>query len=284
MAMRFEKVGPGFNGFDSRARYQMVPVRDRRDLMVVTEGSACELNVQNTRVASLANFVLNGVTQTSVSTLTSVAIPPRSRLQFSIMGKLVGMTMLTLDDEAGSPQQTWMVSVKELAKATYSLLFLEDRKRATTRPQAEAVSFMQGTEATFLKQANLQLTRTGDLATVKVARDLGNPLDIDIALRPVIDATPSSFFTPKNIRVYCCWDVTDKTNPHAAHIIGITSGQTCFVEDGSTRFVFAHEVGHALGLVHTGTIEHLMFPEQQFSSLLQQFEIDTINPTGLDPA
>jgi hypothetical protein len=64
-------------------------------------------------------------------------------------------------------------------------------------------------------------------------------------------------------------------------------GHSCFVEDGGhpndfvTRSTFAHEIGHALGLDHNGSANFLMFATTAArSSGLQQFEIDTANPSG----
>jgi Matrixin len=166
----------------------------------------------------------------------------------------------------------------------YALCFLRDIRRATTRSQTEAKSMMDKVGKTYLQQTNVDLQLQPPQTDVVVGKNLGKPLFIGKkgVIPAILDATPDALILA-DVIVYCCWDVEDTRPANAA---GLTSGKLSFVEDGGDpRFVapltFAHEVGHALGLDHTGNRNNLMFPTLDArSSKLSQFEIDTVNTSG----
>jgi hypothetical protein len=71
-------------------------------------------------------------------------------------------------------------------------------------------------------------------------------------------------------------------------IVGVNFSQTCYVEFNSTNpmengLTTAHEIGHGLGLMHSAADTLMAGDGVSRSSLLQQFEIDTINQTDLSP-
>ena len=262
----------------------MVPVRDKREMGVITDASDCLLRVADPAVASMANFrTSSGPIPTPTLTVDDLPLPKNSRVAFSILGKRVGHTELRLEGQNGAVQNLLLVSVKDKVTKQFALCFLSDALRSTTRAKADAVAIMGPVATVFLNQANLDLKLLGQPTDVSVARNLGNPIRPAARgiVRDIIAATPASLFRG-DIVIYCCWDVED------SRTLGVTRGHICFVEDGgaptdfAVRFVFGHEVGHALGLDHNGKIDHLMFATTDSrSSLLSQFEIDTINQTGL---
>jgi len=273
-----------FDGFDPKTVYQMVPVRDKREMGVITDSSDCLLRIEDPAVASMANFRSSfGPLPTPSLTVDQFQLPKNSRVAFSILGKSVGHTELHLEEQNGAVQDLLLVSVKNKVTKQFSLCFLSDSLRSTTRPKADAVAIMGPVASVYLNQANLELKLLGQPTDVSVARNLGNPIRPSTpgVVRDIISATPGSLFRG-DVVIYCCWDVED------SRTLGVTRGQVCFVEDGGAptdfevRFVFGHEVGHALGLDHNGSFDHLMFATTASrSSKLSQFEIDTINQTGL---
>jgi hypothetical protein len=79
-------------------------------------------------------------------------------------------------------------------------------------------------------------------------------------------------------------DITSVQHPK---IVGLNLGFDCYVEKQASRphgvnedaITTAHEIGHGLGLLHSGA-KHLMAGDgNSRSSRLRQFEIDMINRT-----
>lgn len=150
-------------------------------------------------------------------------------------------------------------------------------------------------EKVFLRQANVILTEaTPQIFDVNINDiDLGNTIlidkepDGDTRTRKsiIIQRTPDQAFVG-NIVIYFTWDLSSIDGD----VAGITFGnKTCFVEftiagtnPAVNGLVIAHELGHALGLQHNGG-GNLMAPGLDIvrSSRLEQFEIDTINPSGI---
>jgi hypothetical protein len=288
MPVSFSKDGPlgAFDGFDAATNYQMVPVHDKREITVTTQNE-CLLEVSDPSVASMANFLRLGGPPFPTPSLTtdSITLPARSRVQFSILGKLVGHTELTFT-ETDTHSQLLLISVKSKLPKKYALCFLKDIRRATVRPKLEAEDMMKKVSQTFLQQANIDLQFSPPSTDVTVPRDLGNPLllgKLDVRAA-ILNATPDNLFS-LDIRVYCSWDVEDLRPVNKDTDLGITFGSSSFIQDGGAvnevPMIFGHEVGHALGLNHNGNIDRLMFPTTDSrSSKLAQFEIDTVNQTG----
>jgi hypothetical protein len=272
-----------FDGFDDKTGYQMVPVRDRREIGVVTEATEMVLRCNDPSVAKFANF-RSGPTPLfpGALTLDQAKLPPRSRIAFSILGSKVGNTEVVLEKADGSDQTTLLISVKEKKLQRVNLCFLRDIRRSTRRPHLDAQEKMKLAAKTFLQQANIELTTTLPPEDVVVAGDLGNPIRTDKpgVLTSIIAATPARLFGGSDILVYSVWDASDNRPS-----VGITHGNLCFIDDQQLNdfeaaLTFAHEIGHALGLGHNG--RHVLMAGDGISrtSKLSQFEIDTINRSG----
>jgi hypothetical protein len=312
MVARFEKdTEHTFDGFDGSGwqniPYQMVPVKGKRSMSVVTEQRPCKLSVEDPMRASMGSYVLNTLPQSGPQWgPASVNVPANSTLEFTISGgAAAGRTTLILDDGSGqAPARLW-VSVKTELKRTYALLYLFDTVRNTPtnrRPFADAFSAIQKIERANLLQANVKLAPVGQwCAPVFVPYDLGSPLVVtykqgvgsvisDIALATYDWALAA------DIRIYCCWDVaTSLTPPDAGEKLGNTVYRSCFVEDGTDHFCMAHEVGHALmsftfndigiyGGYHNDNHQRLM-AQGKFAPItsfkLDMVEINVMNMSGI---
>jgi hypothetical protein len=274
-----------FDGFDAETGYQMVPVREHRELGIVTEREALVLRSRNPSRARFANIrSSSGPLRTTESTPGAVTLPPNSRVVFSIMGLAVGHADIVLEGSDGTVKTLLLVSVKERKTQAYNLGFLRDIRRSTARSHADAQRKMKLVEKTYLLQANLELSLSHPPADVVVPQDLKNPVRIDQSgiLTAIISATPAALFGNSAIIVYSVWDASDHRPS-----VGITTGKFCFIDDIQTdeneaALTFGHEVGHALGLGHNG--KHVLMAGDGISrsSKLAQFEIDTINQSGLE--
>jgi hypothetical protein len=273
-----------FDGFDAATGYQMVPVLERRDMGLVTEADPVVLSSRNPSTARFANIrTSTGPLRTTEVTPATVLLPPRSRVAFSIMGLAVGHVDIVVAGSDGSPRALLLVSVKEKKRQAYNLAFLRDIRRSTNRTHEDAQRKMKLVEKTFLQQANLELVNTLPATDVVVPQDLKNPVRVDRhgVLSAIISATPASLFGDSAIIVYSVWDASDHRSS-----VGITSGKMCFIDDVQANdfeaaLTFGHEVGHALGLSHNGKQVLMAGDGISRSSKLAQFEIDTINQSGL---
>jgi hypothetical protein len=277
----FEKEGDNtFDGFDSKQKYQMVPVRDARKMQVVTVGAAYILSVRDPDVATMADFfTADGPFPTPSLTSNALLIPPDTRIAFSIVGKAEGATILTLEDPTGEVLDSLLVSVKTKVTKDFAICLLSDKDQKNKTNRTDAIPTMQDVRTIFLKQANLELNRTVSPVAVNVPRDLGRPFDPTKpgVLAAVLDATPPAL--RNQIVVYCCWEIARAKEDDA----GITlSNQYSFIEDGANAHVFAHEIGHALKLKdRRDNVRRLMFfSTAGQSNKLDQFEIDDLNRSG----
>lgn len=289
MAIKFEKDGTDkeFDGFDPKTRYQMIPVGGARDISIITE-SDCVLEIKDPRVARMVTFIsVSGPNFAKPALgIDKITLPAKSKVNFSLSGLSVGHTELSVSGPDGHLQEALLLSVKNPLVKKYALCFLRDIRRSTLRTKTEAQGFMNLVAKTFLQQANVDLQLLPPHADVVVPKDLNDPLVVSSkpVFTAIVDATPREVIAA-DILIYCCWDVIGDSGAERA----ITKGFMCFVEDGgdprkTAPLIFAHEVGHALGLEHSGNDKHLMFENTGArSSKLAQFEIDQVNPSGTVP-
>jgi Matrixin len=266
----------------------MVPVRDKREMGVVTNSEDCLLRVNDPSVARLANFRNSSGSLPAPSPTDRIILARKSQFAFSILGVSEGNTELVLEGADTKPTAL-LVSVKQRIVKRFALCFLSDIRRSTSRPKDDAATIMVGVAETYLQQANLELQAVALTTEVVVPLNLGNPLFVgrNQILFAISDATPAHLFTAADVIVYCCWDVEDR---RPLGDLGITRGKRTFMQDGGnasdfqTRMTFAHEIGHAFGLKHNGNADSLMFPNDAArSSKLLQFEIDALNASGTIP-
>ena len=84
-----------------------------------------------------------------------------------------------------------------------------------------------------------------------------------------------------NFIVYFTWNIRTVKDD----VVGLNVNNVCFVEFNSVDrnengLTTAHELGHALGLKHNGRDLLMAGDGISRSSRLEQFEIDTVNPSG----
>jgi hypothetical protein len=275
-----------FDGFDPKVKYQMVPIGGVRPMTVVTDANQCIIRVNPQGVAKMQNFVFSQPLP-DVPREFAAIVGPNTRFSFDIIGIARGNTSIFLA-EGGKAIDVLNVSVKLRIPKTFNLIRLSDMRRTCPYSEIQITSIMGAVAKTYIQQANIDLTQKDPrIEPLNIPRDLGDPLIPDKRLpdgttikNVVIDATPLRLFGA-DFRIYFTWNLRGLTKD----VVGVTFGHTCFVEDidgGDTfqnKMTTAHELGHALGLDHSGA-QTLMFADTGArTSLLQQFEIDTINQT-----
>ena len=92
MPAKFEKpLIPLFrdhiDGFDKKTQYQMMPVRDKREMGVVTDSEDCLLRVNDPSVARLANFWNSSGLLPARAATDRIVLSRKSQVAFSILGR-----------------------------------------------------------------------------------------------------------------------------------------------------------------------------------------------------
>ena len=294
MPARFEKTSGSFDGFDAKTVYQMVPLGDSRaGLNAVTGDEEGEVTFINPGVARFGGAKRFDPPSALPFSDTAVRLPPRTRFTFELIGLKPGDTTVVIRDRAGKALASLLVSVKAQIAKTYSLCRLSDMRRSCPWPAAELRPMMQRVEKTFLQQANVKLSEKGGVIhEVNINdRDLGDPLIPERIVQPenetlnfiILSRSPIQALA-SNFTIYFTWDLRATRKD----IVGLNIGQSCYAEFNSTNpfenaLTTAHELGHALGLDHTGADTLMAGDGNSRTSTLQQFEIDTINQTNLSP-
>lgn len=193
MAARFEKFGASpLDGFDARNLYQMVPMGGRRDLVAITDGRGCMLQVQNPSIARLANLRGAPGLPRIDSTVAEVSLPPNVKATFSVMGIAEGRTELVVRRQDGGAESNLIVSVKKERLVHTSLCFLSDRVRETKRNRQDAVQQINRARTFFQSQANVRLNFFEPNDAALPATNLGLPLDVgddERVVFPILRAT-----------------------------------------------------------------------------------------------
>ena len=291
MAARFEKADDLFDGFDSKTVYQMVPVGERRGaLRAISEAEEIEIAFDTPGIAKFGNKSFSPPSPLPFGD-DFVRLQPNSEVRFELVGVRAGNTTLVIKNPKGKALATLLVSVKSQLGKTYALCRLSDMRRPCPWAESDIRPMMPRVERTFLQQANVKLSeKRSQIFEINVNdRDLGDPLIPEQIIRPE-STTLSHYILFKrspidailvDFTIFFTWNLRQTKKD----IVGQNFGQACFVEFQTSPFenalTTAHELGHGLGLDHTGAHTLMAGDGVSRSSLLRQFEIDTINQSGL---
>ncbi len=292
MAARFQKVNdPIFgvvDGFDGKVLYQMVPEGGRRMMSVVTDTAEVDLAFDSQTVARFGEKKFSPPTPYPVNDDHAIHLAARTTFEFQIVGERAGNTNLTIRESGGRAVSGLTVSVKKQISRTYSLCRVSDMVRTCPFSEGELQPMMRAVEQTYLQQANVRLNQKGPVFHVLVNdKDLGDPLVPKKILKPenvmvaqhILNKTPTNALG--GLILYFVWDLKSLDG---TEIVGLNIASACYVEHNSTSqrenaLTAAHEIGHALGLGHCGANNLMAGDGVSRNSILQQFEIDTVNRT-----
>lgn len=284
MAAKFAKVSVAplfdFDGFDPKIQYQMVPVRSQRIMSVVTDTDECTIIVDPPSIAKMVQFVF---TRPLIDVPREFRAPvtPNTTITFQIEGLQKGNTTLFLVDRNGKATTQLLVSVKEKITRTFSLCRVNDRRHLCPFLAEQLPLIASRMKRTFIQQANIDLIQVGDTFEVTCTENLGNPLILEnpVNRAAIISNTPRGALAAI-FQLYFVWDLFSN---RIGQIVGQNFGFDCYVEQANNPFenaiTAAHEIGHGLGLLHTGAKSLMAGDGNSRTSKLQQFEIDTINDT-----
>jgi hypothetical protein len=309
MAMLSKAPDPtmgAFDGFDPKAVYQMIPLNGvRTGFKVVSGAEPLDIEIQPAGIARFnrKNFS-PGVP--SAGTGEFVSIGPATTFTFDLEGRTAGSAILAIRNSKGVSLESLLISVKAELLRTYSLCVLHDLRHRSpwlppnnptqpNPPPADGVvrPMMERVKLAYRQQANVVLSEKATrLFEVNINdHNLGDPIVLDarlgsagsVASSFIVSRTPSEAFGA-NFIIYFTWDIRTAKDD----VVGLNVNNVCFVEFNSVNsnengLTTAHELGHALGLKHNGRDLLMAGDGISRSSRLEQFEIDTVNPSGTVP-
>jgi hypothetical protein len=268
----------------------MVPVGEsRRGLSLTSDTEEVEAAFDPPNIAKFSNRSFAPPSPLPFSDYAT-RIQPKTVLKFEIFGEKAGNTTLFVRNRQGKPLAGLLVSVKDQVLKSYALCRLSDMRRTCPWPELSLRPMMQAVEKTFLQQSNVKLTEKHvEIFNINVNdRDLGDPLIPERIIKPenielghyILSRRTPARAILVDFTIFFAWELRSIRKD----IVGINFGQACFVEFNSTSqfenaVTIGHEIGHGLGLGHSRTKTLMAGDGITRTSLLAQFEIDTINRT-----
>jgi hypothetical protein len=266
--------------------YQMVPGAGTREVSLQVSGRVtlfCN--------AKVCEFALDGSPPSNMAVLDHSTL---TQHRITLHGRNSGRTALLAVGDGGKypPLDMMVVSVKDERPITYNVHVLEDTKRKTRRTLEELNGIMQTVEKLYLKQANVRLHKVkGNALFIK--DDLGDPIDVlkppPISLRVNVmsvikERLDQLGMTAENLNLVATWNLESG----GTSLQGKTSdvgGRICLVQMGSNvtaeSTTYAHEIGHALGLLHDDhSNDYMMNGNGQDSFRMSCPDIDRVNNSG----
>jgi len=294
---------------DADESYQMVPVREFRQVAIPATPRRFVVSSMNSQIALL--FDKNRRTPIPNNRLVVQGSTGLSDTEFSIFGETSGRTQIVIFGDGGVPESRMVVSVKRPRFVTCGYFFLTDK--LTKKPEGIEGLIRDASErikALYLDQANIiidnattreliiadfnlsTLEKRGDKQVKIIYLDfpfagVPNTLDIESFLHDQVNGRGGG---QNRVNVVAAWDL--EYTPEKARTFPINGStlvnrpppNVCLVEvfpaSEDNVCVWAHEIGHALGLDHQTTDGFLMSKVKGDSWRLRQAEIDHVNPSG----
>lgn len=281
-------------------KYQMIPTGGRSTWRVRFKGGTVRITSKNANAAALGDGQGNRLPRNLLS-LNSVN---EKTVDFTILaGQGPDRTVLVAEDAKGGNLDTLTISVKTVLPKTYMIHRIVNPTMKTNRNSQDLETMLRTVKATYLAQANADLTQIGPVNDLLITNDYGDPINLS-------NRRPRHGGAAKQETVNFNEDVLDtlkrkfkfgKADFHMVSTcqmhgpLGTTPNfkNVCYVahsvngnalEPESTTW--AHELGHAFQLVHLGHNVSEMMAEgnvagHQNSFSMTDDDIDKINPSGL---
>jgi len=290
-----------FDGADFSAstvpHYQMVPHRGTRQLQLrVTPGAPNDRFRLGMSVQGIFEIELLPPSQPFPPGVNFIEVNANAEqtIDISIHGALPGRAFLLAEDMNGTPIDSVQIAVKKQRRVTFNLFILEDSFHTATTPFLALQEIMTLFRKIWLRQANVDLAiARGGAPLIFDLVSFGNPLhlhespiphspfDRDNVFDKIQQRLAKDGFKSQDINLIATWNQKSKPgtftsgdtpgNSKTCHVVGL--GKT-----STEATVYAHEIGHALGLQHDGHIgDHMMHEGRRDSFLLTRNDIDAVN-------
>ncbi|WP_342359482.1 matrixin family metalloprotease [Terrarubrum flagellatum] len=277
------------DGFDVAAQYQMVPSGGHRRMGLWVQADETEdviiYPADPNKIGLWGLYTIDG--RPAVTRGAGYQVARNSAIRFFMRGRDPGPTALIVETVSGKPRSFLLVSVKTQRALTYQLYVLSDavRKPNIVESGGEMKTIMADVARLFIEQANVKLTQVGDIANAAALLDLNarDPLKRRIFLddptifSAIASAALAAPHAIADLYIFRTWDIVIESKPD---LVGLATGNCCFVENfppgNRATSLYAHEIGHNLGLFHDNDAQHIMFPNIGGLSF-SMHDIETMN-------
>jgi Matrixin len=273
-------------GMDSNAtpRFQMVPERGNRFVALRDSGTGATVTIDDPTVCTITE-----VRERDLPVDERLPAVRGDRL-FKLHGVNAGVATVTATGGSIAAPLELEVSVKTKRQQLIAFNFLRDNAGHRTLRPASVVAELMGTlNYIWRRQANVELVNHV-IRRPTVAENLGDPILLPQGSLGTRGQTiGAAGLTTVDLNVFFVWNLQEDGNSADVDAVttlntaGTGAPGTCIFEDRAGRAVgvtLAHEIGHHLGLNHTGHRQiDLMFDfTDQRGFNLTKDDVNTANP------
>lgn len=203
------------DGFDPTIPYQMIPLRESREMVVQTGDFKAEMNLTIPDISSMSNFRILRQAKPNLFPLPGagvpvrrITLPERSVVQFTLAGRALGFTVLEGRDRPGAgapllrPDFKLGVSVKRSETRRFAVCYVFDQINRDAGARRDFAGHLAQVNRIFHDQANISIVNVdgpsaGTLAarTITLKGTSGKVFDLDDnrLLGRVIDGFDAKF-------------------------------------------------------------------------------------------
>lgn len=244
----------GFSYLPPNNAYQFVPVGQSRRMFVSTDHRRWTLSVVDP-ANSFGGIKIETEAPRLISDLFDIyTLEPMKTYDLIFTGQAETMRILVMSTPGEAERPALLVHAGDVITIHYAVnVIVRDASLSLIWSEPQLLSLLRELEASYARQANIRLVRTGPIHRLKFNAPLGPQIitdgEIGYMIRDHIKAAGRGHL--KNL-VYG-WDFEKYPQPHngpdSSSGLTVIGGNVSQIDWGNPMLVTAHELGHAIGLV-----------------------------------